>query len=56
MVAALKACSAPGKTVCFNYLDVLDAQRTLFQARIRYLGVLGQTYQAATTIDRILGR
>ena len=40
----------------FNYLDVLDAQRTLFQARIRYLGVLGQTYQAATTIDRILGR
>ncbi|BDB29156.1 TolC family protein (plasmid) [Cupriavidus sp. P-10] len=40
----------------FNYLDVLDAQRTLFQARIRYLGVLGQTYQSATTIDRILGR
>ncbi|WP_354677273.1 TolC family protein [Cupriavidus plantarum] len=40
----------------FNYLDVLDSQRTLFQARIRYLGVLGQTYQAATTIDRILGR
>lgn len=39
----------------FSYLDVLDAQRTLFQARIRYLGVLGQTYQSATTIDRILG-
>lgn len=40
----------------FNFLDVLDAQRTLFQARIRYLGVLAKTYQSATTIDRILGR
>ncbi|RZT36604.1 cobalt-zinc-cadmium efflux system outer membrane protein [Cupriavidus agavae] len=40
----------------FSYLDVLDAQRTLFQARIRYLGVLAQTHQSATTIDRILGR
>lgn len=40
----------------FNFLDVLDAQRTLFQARIRYLGVLARTYQSATNIDRILGR
>jgi len=40
----------------FNYLDVLDAQRTLFQARIRYLGVVASSWQAATTIDRILGR
>jgi len=40
----------------FGFLDVLDAQRTLFQARIRYLGVLARTYQSATTIDRILGR
>ncbi len=40
----------------FNYLDVLDAQRTLFQARIRYLGVIASSWQAATTIDRILGR
>ncbi|MBY4899255.1 TolC family protein [Cupriavidus sp. AU9028] len=40
----------------FDFLNVLDAQRTLFQARIRYLGVLARTYQAATTIDRILGR
>ncbi|CAM3445228.1 MULTISPECIES: TolC family protein [Cupriavidus] len=40
----------------FNFLDVLDAQRTLFQARIRYLGVLARTYEAATNIDRILGR
>ncbi|WP_026035593.1 TolC family protein [Cupriavidus sp. BIS7] len=40
----------------FNYLEVLDAQRTLFQARIRYLGVVANSWQAATTIDRILGR
>lgn len=40
----------------FNFLDVLDAQRTWFQARIRYLGVVANAYQAATTIDRILGR
>ncbi|KJK20674.1 cobalt-zinc-cadmium resistance protein [Burkholderiaceae bacterium 16] len=40
----------------FNFLDVLDAQRTWFQARIRYLGVVATAYQAATTIDRILGR
>lgn len=40
----------------FDFLNVLDAQRTLFQARIRYLGVLARAYQAATTIDRIIGR
>ncbi|WP_420995344.1 TolC family protein [Cupriavidus sp. 30B13] len=40
----------------FNFLDVLDAQRTWFQARARYLGVVASAYQAATTIDRILGR
>ncbi|MCG5260516.1 TolC family protein [Cupriavidus gilardii] len=40
----------------FDFLNVLDAQRTLFQARIRYLGVLARAYQAATTIDRIVGR
>ncbi|MBO4123022.1 TolC family protein [Cupriavidus gilardii] len=40
----------------FDFLNVLDAQRTLFQARIRYLGVLGRAYQAATIIDRIVGR
>jgi len=40
----------------FTYLDVLDAQRTLFQARIRYLGVLAGAYQATAAIDGILGR
>jgi len=40
----------------FSFLDVLDAQRTLFQARLRYLSNLADTYQAAIAIDRILGR
>lgn len=40
----------------FGYLDVLDAQRTLFQARLRHLAALANAWQAATTIDRILGR
>ncbi len=40
----------------FGFLDVLDSQRTLFQARIRYLTVLASTYQAAIAIDRVLGR
>ncbi|VCU69114.1 Cobalt-zinc-cadmium resistance protein CzcC precursor [Pigmentiphaga humi] len=40
----------------FGFLDVLDAQRTLFQARLRHLAVVADTYQAAVEIDRILGR
>ena len=40
----------------FSFLEVLDSQRTLFQARARYLDQLANAYQAAATIDRILGR
>lgn len=40
----------------FGFLEVLDAQRTLFQARLRYLDVLARTYQSATSIDRIIGQ
>lgn len=39
----------------FNFLDVLDAQRTLFQARSQYLNALANAHVAATTIDRLLG-
>lgn len=53
---ALQAATQGFEAGKFNYLDVLDAQRTLFQARIRYLGVVASSWQAATTIDRILGR
>jgi cobalt-zinc-cadmium efflux system outer membrane protein len=40
----------------FGFLDVLDAQRSLLQARVRYLGVVAGAYHAAATLDRLLGR
>lgn len=40
----------------FGFLDVIDAQRSLLQARTRYLSTLSTAYQAATAIDRLLGR
>ena len=40
----------------FGFLDVIDAQRALLQARARYLTALSTAHQAATAIDRLLGR
>jgi len=40
----------------FSFIEVLDAQRTLFQARARHLSALSDAYQALAQIDRILGR
>jgi outer membrane protein, heavy metal efflux system len=40
----------------FGFLDVIDAQRSLLQARSRYLNTLAAAYQASTTIDRLVGR
>jgi cobalt-zinc-cadmium efflux system outer membrane protein len=40
----------------FGFLDVIDAQRALLQARARYLTALSTANQAATAIDRLLGR
>lgn len=39
----------------FNYLDVLDAQRTLFQAKSQYINALQEAHQATAEIKRILG-
>lgn len=39
----------------FNFLDVLDAQRTLLQARSQYLRTLSEAHSAAAEIERILG-
>ena len=39
----------------FNFLDVLDAQRTLFQATSQYLRTLSEAHKAAADIDRIVG-
>jgi len=40
----------------FGFLDVIDSRRSLLQARARYLNTLSSAWQAATTIDRLLGR
>jgi len=39
----------------FNFLDVLDAQRTLFQAKSQYISALSEAHQAEADIERILG-
>jgi outer membrane protein, heavy metal efflux system len=39
----------------FGFLDVLDAQRTLFQARAQHLNALAQAHRAAAEIDKLLG-
>lgn len=39
----------------FNFLDVLDAQRTLFQAKSHYVQTLLEAHQAVAEIERILG-
>lgn len=39
----------------FGYLDVLDAQRTLFDARGRYVEALGAYHKAAADIERLIG-
>lgn len=39
----------------FNFLDVLDAQRTLFAAKAQYLRAVGAAQAAAAEIDRLLG-
>ena len=39
----------------FEYLDVLDAQRTLLQARSQYLRSIGESHRAAADVARLLG-
>jgi cobalt-zinc-cadmium efflux system outer membrane protein len=39
----------------FGFLDVLDAQRTLLQAKSQYLETLAEAHRAMAAIDRILG-
>jgi cobalt-zinc-cadmium efflux system outer membrane protein len=56
--AAQQASEAVGKGFEFgkhNFLDVLDAQRTLLQARAHYLSTLSDGHRAAAAIERILG-
>ena len=39
----------------FNFLEVLDAQRTLFLDRAQYQRALAEAYRAAAEIERVLG-
>lgn len=39
----------------FSYLDALDAQRTLLQARSQYLRSLAEAHKSVTDLDRLLG-
>ena len=39
----------------FSFLETLDAQRTLFQARAQYLRALAEAHGAAADIDRLIG-
>jgi outer membrane protein, heavy metal efflux system len=39
----------------FGYLDVLDAQRTLFEAKGRYIEALGAYHKAAADTERLIG-
>lgn len=39
----------------FNFLEVLDAQRTFFAAKSQYLKALAEAHRASADIDRVLG-
>jgi cobalt-zinc-cadmium efflux system outer membrane protein len=39
----------------FQFLDVLDAQRTLFEARGQYLEALSAYHQAVAALERLIG-
>jgi len=40
----------------FGFLDVLDAQRTLFEVRSRYLDALAEFHQSVAALERLIGR
>lgn len=39
----------------FSFLEVLDAQRTLFQSRIQYLNASAEAWRARAAIERLIG-
>jgi outer membrane protein, heavy metal efflux system len=39
----------------FSFLETLDAQRTLIQAKAQYLRAVAETYRAASEIERLVG-
>jgi cobalt-zinc-cadmium efflux system outer membrane protein len=67
-IDALKATVIPGAQSAFDaasegyrqgkfgYLDVLDAQRTLFEARGQYISALATYHKAVADMERAIGR
>jgi cobalt-zinc-cadmium efflux system outer membrane protein len=53
--AAYQAATSGFEAGKFSFIEVLDAQRSLLAARTRYLNSLSAAYQAASSIDRIVG-
>ncbi len=39
----------------FSFLEVLDAQRTFFQARAQYLKSLSEAHRTSAELERVLG-
>ncbi len=39
----------------FNFVDVVDAQRALNQAKFQYIRALAESHRAAADIERVLG-
>jgi len=40
----------------FDYLEVLDAQRTLFEAKVRYVSALTTYHRSRASIERLIGQ
>jgi len=53
--SAFEATSEGFRQGKFGYLDVLDAQRTLFEARGRYVEALGAYHKAVADTERLIG-
>ena len=53
--SAYRAASRGFELGKFGFLDVLDAQRTLFQSKIQYLNAAAESHRAAADIARLTG-
>jgi cobalt-zinc-cadmium efflux system outer membrane protein len=53
--SAYRAASRGFELGKFSFLEVLDAQRTLFQSKNQYLLAVAESYRASADIDRLVG-
>jgi outer membrane protein, heavy metal efflux system len=53
--SAFEAASRGYRLGKFGFLDVLDAQRTLFGAKAQYLRALASYHQAVAEVERLIG-